>query len=678
MDEEFFSTQTYTPGSDLAVGFKPNQIIWGRSGNDTFLGLQPLTPEPGQSQIDIFIGDVALDDPALRQWSDTFILGDWTEAYYDNGNPDIFGVNDFGLVADFNPNLDFIQLYGSANDYLLLDVGVGSALVQQQDSAFNVVGFLLGNSNLSLASNYFDFRGTTPPSGPVFGQIQQLGSPEFDITPTTTADSLGNVYIAGGTTGSLGGTNNGESRDAVVAKYDNQGNQLWTKQLGTSVFDTIYGIDTDPQGNFYVVGITEGDLAGAKQGEASDAWVAKYDSEGNQLWIEQFGQNIIFQSFSIDVDGNGDVYLSGIDVKSAPEVVTDDFWISKFDTDGNQEWFTEFGTDNTFDESYDVTVSNDGSVYVTGWTLGDLAAENAGVYDAWLGRLDNDGEIDWLRQLGSSDYDWGWGVDTDSQGNVYATGFTLGSLGGENAGSYDAWLAKYDRQGNQQWIQQFGSAGDDTSFEINIDANDNIFLTGYTNGSLGGENAGSYDAWVAKYDTEGNQAWLQQYGTPEFDQGYGITSDPTGNLFITGTTQGSLGATNAGSFDSWLAKLNADSGSLENFGGTPDPLDALPTLNTVAANSADSQLPDAEMIDFLSIFFQDFVTNTLQLSPGSGGPNGSGLETLVSNPYPQPAPVPEPSSGVGLLLFATFSCAYGMFKARLKRPIRLSEGSISD
>lgn len=632
MANQLFELQTYTPGSDLAVGFNPSQIIWGRGGNDTLLGLQPNTATPGQLQIDTFIGDVSIDDPTFRQWSDTFILGDSTQSYYAHGNPFLLGLNDFGLIVDFNPAQDFIQLHGSANDYQLVNVGIGEALLQQTNTGLDTIGLILGNSDLSLEGNYFRYEGYTPPQ-PVLPQIQQLGSSGFDLTSTTATDPSGNVYIAGETTGSLGGTNNGESRDALVAKYDSLGNLLWTKQFGTSSADTIYGIATDNQGNFYVAGFTEGDLAASKQAQVSDSWVAKYDSNGNQQWIKQFGEASISQSFSIAVDDKSNVFISGITVSPSETVAQDNSWVIKYDTNGNQQWSTNIGPPNSFTESYGVTVGKDGSVYATGWTLADLGGKNAGLYDDWIGKLDNTtGQVQWIKQYGTSDYESTWGVATDSQGNVYTTGWTLGDLGGKNAGSYDAYLTKYDSQGNQQWIKQFGTPGDDEAFRINIDSNDNIFLTGYTNGSLGGPNAGSFDAWVAKYDTNGNQAWITQFGTPELDHALGITSDKAGgDIYVTGVTGGSLGATNAGSFDSWVAKLNTVSGALENFSGTSQPATAAPVVNASASNTSNSQLtnPDTNIgdsqltnqptADFIGNFFQEFIQdNNLQLLAGVG------------------------------------------------------------
>ncbi len=666
----------YTPNSDLAAGFAPGQLIWGRTGEDFLVGLHPPTTEVGQIQIDLLVGDVPLDDPAFRSWSDTFILGDWTRAYYNNGEPTIFGLNDFGFVFDFNPTLDSVQLFGSANNYQLLDVGVGSALFLEQETSFDAVGFLLGNTGLDLGASYFNFLGTTPPPGPAVPFARQLGTSEFDITPAIATDPTGNVFIAGGSTGSLGGENTG-LRDAVIAKYDNSGNLLWTQQFGSSSSDTISSIQTDAQGNLFVTGLTNGNLVQAKQATTSDAFIAKYDADGNQLWIQQFGQNDIFQSFAIDVDAEGNAYITGIDVKpSETQGAIDDFWVAKYDTNGNQVWFTDgIGSiQETFDESYAITVSNDGSVYTTGWTLGDLEAPgaNQGIYDTYISKFNNDGDLEWIRQFGTSDYEWGWGVDTDSVGNVYATGWTLGDLGGESAGAHDVWLTSYSSAGEQLWLQQFGSAGSDEAFDIFIDFEDNIFLTGYTNGNLGGQNAGSFDAWVAKFNISGEQLWLQQFGTPNFDQAYGITGDNNGNLFITGVTQGSFGSTNNGSFDGWTAKLDSTTGSLLNFSGVSNPVANSSSLSllsnssnsssTNSWNTASTQPQFTEQdVDYITNFFKEFIAS-LGLQP-----DGSGIENLLSNPYgitppPPPVSVPEPASGLGLLALAAVFCAGRMLK----------------
>jgi hypothetical protein len=138
-----------------------------------------------------------------------------------------------------------------------------------------------------------------------------------------------------------------------------------------------------------------------------------------------------------------------------------------------------------------------------------------------LAKNDKNGNQLWAKNIGSTDYDWAWGVDTDSQGNAYVTGWTLGNLGGTNAGSFDAWLAKFDKDGNQEWVHQFGTSGDDEAFAVKVDSHDNIYVTGYTDSAFAGiPTKATFDAWVAKFDSLGNQQWIQQFGTTGTEQAY--------------------------------------------------------------------------------------------------------------------------------------------------------------
>jgi len=107
----------------------------------------------------------------------------------------------------------------------------------------------------------------------------------------------------------------------------------------------------------------------------------------------------------------------------------------------------------------------------------------------------------WKRQLGTAVDDGASGVATDTDGNVYLTGTALGSLGGPNQGNYYAWVAQYSAAGALGWKRQLGAADDTGAGGVATDADGNVYLTGTTLGSLGGPNQGGYDAWVAKYTT---------------------------------------------------------------------------------------------------------------------------------------------------------------------------------
>ena len=91
-----------------------------------------------------------------------------------------------------------------------------------------------------------------------------------------------------------------------------------------------------------------------------------------------------------------------------------------------------------------------------------------------------------------------YGVSADGLGNVYISGYTGGSLGGPNAGGNDAFVSKYDAAGNFQWTRQLGTSASDLSYGVSADGLGNVYFSGYTLGSLGGPNAGGDDAFVVK------------------------------------------------------------------------------------------------------------------------------------------------------------------------------------
>lgn len=659
--------QTYSPGSDIAAGFRPNQIVWGRTGNDTVLGYLPISFDREEPIIDVLLGDFEIPllvDPGPRDWSNSFILGDWNRAYYATDNffvtkLDNIGLNNFALIADFNSNLDSIQLYGTQSDYQLTSFTFGTAIWSPRtifpDFTYlpDVIG-VLPVFDLDLSADYFQFSGYTPPNGPTVRQVQQIGTSGFDFSNAVAVDASNNLYVAGVTTGSLRDLNSG-LRDVWLSKYNSAGELLWTNQFGSSETDFVISIATDNTGDLYLTGLTEGNLGGERIGPISDAWIAKYDSDGNQQWVQKINgtKGRPTSGNSLDIDADGNIYLSGVTDSFNPEgavlPISTDFWVAKYDSNGSQLWFQKLGLleDGTeFDENYSNAVDRDGNVYSTGFTTGNLASPNAGLYDVWLTKHDTNGQLEWIRQFGTEDYEWAWGVDTDSQGNIYLGGYTLGNLEGTNAGSYDAWITKYDNQGNQLWTQQFGTPGDDEVFSLKIDSNDNIFLAGYTDDSLGAINSGSYDAWVAKYDSNGNQAWIQQFGTPQLEQAYDIIADNAGSLYVTGLSDGSLGGINAGSFDAWVAKLDATSGTLQDFSDTL--LQPIPPIRVPPVTYPGKPLlTDEQIASFLDNYFLDFII------PGDISLNPYAPYTPYT-PY-TPSYIPEPSTGVGIPISSSTS-----------------------
>ncbi|BAZ29714.1 hemolysin-type calcium-binding region [Cylindrospermum sp. NIES-4074] len=541
-----------SPSTDLAIvlGTSETEIVAPRAGNDVLLAVDPSSAQFGRGEIDFLMGDSG---------KDIFVLGDWRNVYYNGG-----GNSNLASILDFNLNEDKIQLNGKPSDYYLVNFsqinlpGQGTAIFKNGKEP-DIIALLLDASNLNLNEDYFKFVGNTPDSKVVLPDIKQLGTIGADYAFAITNDHNGNIYLTGGTTGSLEGTNAG-GEDAWVTKYDSNGNVRWIRQFGTSVEDKSLDIATDPIGNIYLIGYTFGSLGKKNAGIERDVWVAKFDTDGNKQWIKQFGTFTLDKGWGIDVDDNSNIYVTGYTLGSLAALNQGytDTWIAKFDTSGDKQWMKQFGTTN-FEDSFGVAVDKYGNVYAAG----DIFKNgNASTYDAKIIKYDNAGNQQWIKRFGTTNVDWLWDIATDSNGDVYATGYTLGNSEGSNAGSYDNWVMKFDGSGSQQWIRQFGSSGEDLARGIAIDEFNNLYLTGSTDGNLGGANAGSFDAWVAKYDNKGNQLWIKQFGTADYENSHSITVDSAGHVYVTGLTEGSLGGTNTGSYDIWIAKLSSTDGNL--------------------------------------------------------------------------------------------------------------------
>jgi hypothetical protein len=262
-------------------------------------------------------------------------------------------------------------------------------------------------------------------------------------------------------------------------------------------------------------------------------------------------------------------------------------------------------------------------VFVSGETRGSLGGPNAGLEDSWLAHYDGAGNQTWIQQFGTTSDDRAEATAPDGAGGVYVSGFTSGSLGGPSAGGEDAWLAHYDGAGNQTWIRQFGTTDRDSAQATASDGAGGVFVSGYTWGSLGGPTAGTRDFWLAQYDAAGIQTWIRQFGTGFKDTAYTAAPDGAGGVFVSGATEGSLGGPNAGDRDTWLAHYD-DSAAIRyctpavpNSTGQPG---VLSVTGSYAAGANDltveaSQLPPNSFGFFLTSRSQGLVM-------GPGGSQG--------------------------------------------------------
>jgi autotransporter-associated beta strand protein len=371
------------------------------------------------------------------------------------------------------------------------------------------------------------------------------------------AVSASGVYVAGFAFGAFPGQTNAGDADAFVRKFDAAGNELWTREFGSAAEDDAFAVAADATA-VYVAGETAGTFAGAK-----DAFVRKFDAAGNELWTRQFGSDADDSAYGVAADASG-VYVAGLTGGNLPGQASagaKDAFVRKFDAAGNELWTRQFGT-GPGDEATGVAVHASG-VYVIGYTFGSLPGQaSAGDTDAFVRKYDFAGNELWTRQFGTDGIDVALGVAADASG-VYVAGYTEGTLPGQTgAGGIDAFVRKYDFSGNVLWTRQFGSAGADSAHGVAADAS-GVYVVGGTGGALPGQaSAGGLDAFVRKYDADGNESWTRQFGTPDLDEALGVAADASG-VYLAGDTDGTLpGQVNAGGRDAFVRKYDGSGNEL--------------------------------------------------------------------------------------------------------------------
>jgi hypothetical protein len=452
---------------------------------------------------------------------------------------------------------------------------------------------------------------------------KSAGGTNWDFGQSVATDANGNTFVCGYfksptiTFGSYTLTNaSAGGEDIFFVKYDASGNVLWAKSAGGTDNDEVYSVATDANGNCFVTGsfdspsITFGSYTLTNAG-GRDIFLVKYDASGNVLWAKSAGGTAEDWDNSVATDANGNCFVTGsfwsssITFGSYTLMNTGvyDMFLVKYDASGNVLWAKSAGG-----AGWDNSVATDanGNCFVTGSfdcssiTFGSDTLTNAGAYDIFLVKYDASGNVLWAKSAGGTAEDRDNIVATDANGNCFVTGdfesptITFGSYSLTNAGGDDIFLVKYDASGNVLWAKSAGGTNFDGGNSVTTDANGNCFVTGsfrsssITFGSYTLTNAGVYDMFLVKYDANGNVLWAKSAGGTSYDYGYSVATDANGNCFICGVfgsssiTFGSDTLTNAGAYDMFLAKLDNTPSSINEKPLLSDNMVIYPNPNTGA------------------------------------------------------------------------------------------------
>jgi len=455
--------------------------------------------------------------------------------------------------------------------------------------------------------------------------LNDVDNPIWDMV----VDSDGNTYVVGRVDGPLADQSYAGIYDSWIAKYSPDGELLWVEQFGTPQDDRIWGVSLY-EDTLYVAGRTSGSLAGDFAGE-TDIFVAQYDLDGNQIWVEQMGTPALEATNSVEVDPAGNPVVVGWSEglgDTRQGVVT-----LKYDTDGNLVYnvTSELSEQITLDSRIVVGggyIDADGFIYAAGeYTTANRPADG---FDVFASKHDADGTLLWEATLTSSADERCFDVEVDGDGNVYIVGWTLGNLEGSSAGQEDAYIAKFDPDGTLLWVDQFGTEYRDFAYGLAIDDAGNVYVTGYSQHITDDNEAMYATSWLAYYDNQGNAEWLYYLETDYNDFARGIDLDPAGNVYLSGYTLGEKGENPIGvqitvttvdkDKDSWVIKLDADI-----LPTTPQAL-ATTAEDTPLLLTATSLIAGTNTVNGIAPTLQD---GSLTVSAGALVDNGDGTFTYT-------------------------------------------------
>jgi hypothetical protein len=367
-----------------------------------------------------------------------------------------------------------------------------------------------------------------------------FGSSGFDSANALAKHSSG-VYVGGETNGNLHGTSKG-NYDAFIRKYDTFGAVVWGRQFGTTQYEFVAGVASDSSNNAYVVGTTNGSLAGSRG--SNDIFLRKYNASGGVVWTRQFG--------GAGYDSGNDVAVIGSNVYVVGKMGNastggDDVYLAKYNSSGGVVWTRTFGTTGP-DVGYDVAVDGSGNAYVVGTTYGALGGVDGNGADMFIRRYNANGSAAWTKQFDYSNDDHGEAIAFGG-GHLYVVGRYYANAA--SSSDVNVRVIKLNTSGGV--VYNFGHGTTLGQYVSDVSVNGGLYFSGHE------FNGRDFDGFVSKYTTSGSFVWAAYQNTPSNDLTNAVLARTSSEVYATGSTYGVLGGGNSGSTDAFLRRLNASS-----------------------------------------------------------------------------------------------------------------------
>ena len=277
-------------------------------------------------------------------------------------------------------------------------------------------------------------------------------------------------------------------------------------------------------------------------------------------WQKTIGNNDTVTIDDVQKTTDGGYILAGYKKNTQND---SDYWIAKLNSNADIEWEKTYGGSNT-DKATCIQQTADGSYIVAGYSYsvnGNVTNNNGGS-DAWILKLSTNGDIEWQKTYGGSADDYFKSIKQTTDNGYIIVGVTYSNDGNipNNQGNFDAWIIKIDVNGNLEWSKTFGGTDYEQINNVQQTTNGEYLILGQTE-SINGDitnNHGNIDLWIIKLQTNGNLQWQKTYGGSGFDVASCIQKTNDGHYIVAGITDSNDGdITNShGDKDAWVVKID--------------------------------------------------------------------------------------------------------------------------
>jgi len=390
----------------------------------------------------------------------------------------------------------------------------GNSLIQTSDGGYAIAGaitsFGAGSGDVYVVK--LDANGNLQWTKTIGGENEDVG--------TSLIQTSDGGYAIAGYTYSFGAG----GLDVYVVKLDANGNLQWTKTIGGENSEIGQSLIQTSDGGYAIAGYTYSFGAGL-----TDVYVVKLDANGNLQWTKTIGGKIWENGHSLIQTSDGGYAIAG-DTYSL-NAADWDFYVVKLDANGNLQWTKTIGGEN-IDRGYSLIQTSDGGYAIAGTTQ----SFGAGEWDVYVVKLDAHGNLQWTKTIGGPESEIGQSLIQTSDGGFAIAGETY-SFG---AGGRDVYVIKLDANGNLQWTKTIGGTDWDVGHSL-IQTSDGGYAIAGETYSFG---AGGKDVYVVKLDRNGD-ACCAVSQTSRVGSG-GTLSSPTPSIGGGGTLTAPTPTTSSG------------------------------------------------------------------------------------------------------------------------------------